>query len=83
MPTNRGSNTAWRRVRREVLERDGHVCQLQLEDCTFYATQVHHVADVLTGNDPDQLVAACKPCNLAAGNPAGKVEPEPKPNTEW
>jgi 5-methylcytosine-specific restriction protein A len=61
----------WRKVRRLVLERDGHQCQLRLDGCTGKATQVDHTIDLGDGGapyDPANLASACKPCNIAKRN---------------
>jgi 5-methylcytosine-specific restriction endonuclease McrA len=59
------------KIRPSILERDGHLCQLRIPGkCTTIATQVHHTADrLLVGDDPDYLVAACRPCNNQIGDP--------------
>lgn len=67
-PTHRlrnGSGTGWRRLRAEVLLRDGHVCQL----CGAKATHVDHKVAVLHGGTdyPDNLQALCQRCNLEKG----------------
>lgn len=78
-----GSTPAWRRVRAQVLARDGHRCGLQLDGCTTIATQVHHLgAREVTGDDPRHLQAVCQPCNGRAGAP-DKGDPAPRPGTWW
>ena len=49
-----GSTRAWRKTRALVLERDGHICQLQIpEVCLGTATHVHHIQDRdIVGDDP-------------------------------
>jgi hypothetical protein len=57
----------WRRVRKQVLERDGYVCQVRLKRCTITATCVDHIVPVSAGGswlDKANLRAACEPCNL-------------------
>jgi 5-methylcytosine-specific restriction endonuclease McrA len=54
------------RERREILERDGHVCQLQLSGCSFVATVVDHVVNLAAGGDRDDLAnrqAVCASCH--------------------
>lgn len=56
----------WPRVRLEILERDGYLCQIGDVGCTVKATTVDHIIDVLSGGawwDEDNLRAACDPCN--------------------
>jgi 5-methylcytosine-specific restriction endonuclease McrA len=52
-----------------VIERDGGVCQLSLPGCTFVATTADHVIPRSLGgdSDPDNLRAACRPCNSRRG----------------
>jgi HNH endonuclease len=67
----RYSSSAWQRVRKAVLMRDGHVCQIQGPRCRGVATTVHHV--VPSSERPDlffadqNLVAACTRCNFGHG----------------
>lgn len=61
----------WKRVRRVVLERDGHRCQIAGPNCTGHADQVDHITPVELGGawfDLDNLRAACRRCNVGAGN---------------
>lgn len=61
---------AWRRVRLTVLERDGYLCQLRLPGCTVTATTVDHLVSRARGGaalDPNNLRAACTPCNSRKG----------------
>ena len=70
MSWTRMSARRWRTVRRDVLERDGWVCQLGRAGCTGIATTVDHVIEVrrLAPDDPRRydarnLRSACAPCN--------------------
>jgi 5-methylcytosine-specific restriction endonuclease McrA len=76
------STREWRRIRKRVLDRDGHRCQLKLEGCTTLATHVHHLAGKAAGDEESKLVAACPHCNLQVGDPA-KHDPDPKPWAGW
>lgn len=80
----RGSTTAWRKLRAAVLLRDGGVCQLQLPGvCTGTATHVDHIVPKGAGgpDEPSNLRASCAPCNLHRGEDLGN--PEPRPVTRW
>lgn len=61
----RGSTREWRRIRSEVLARDGFACHY----CGGPASEVDHVLPVSRGgNDAlGNLVAACLPCNRRKG----------------
>jgi hypothetical protein len=56
----------WQRIRKQILERDSHLCQIQGPTCTQHATQVDHITPVAAGGawyDPHNLRAACANCN--------------------
>jgi 5-methylcytosine-specific restriction endonuclease McrA len=56
----------WRRIRREVLQRDNNQCQIKGEGCTQIAQQVDHILPVSMGGDwfeKDNLRASCARCN--------------------
>lgn len=58
----------WQRVRRQVLERDGHRCQIRGRSCTAVATEVDHIVPTSRGGawfDPINLRASCSKCNNA------------------
>jgi 5-methylcytosine-specific restriction endonuclease McrA len=60
-----GSTRRWRKVRVQVLERDGHRCRY----CGASANTVDHVTPLIVGgSDHDtNLVAACDHCNKTKG----------------
>lgn len=80
-----GSTRAWRRLRRDVLLRDGGVCQLKIPGvCTGVATHAHHtLGRARTGDDPLYVVAACEACNLKTGDPARAGDPRNVGVTKW
>lgn len=64
-PAYRG---AWPRVRKTILERDAHLCQIRSPKCTGHATHVDHIIPTTQGGawwDPDNLRAACATCNYS------------------
>jgi 5-methylcytosine-specific restriction endonuclease McrA len=67
----RYSTARWQRLRRAVLARYGHLCQLQGPRCTGYATTVHHCVPRSQAPElfwePTNLVAACGRCNYGGG----------------
>lgn len=60
-----GHRPGWPRLRAEVLERDGHTCQMRLPGCLVHASEVDHVVPVADGgtDDKSNLRAACHPCH--------------------
>lgn len=78
-----GSTRRWRKIRAWVLVRDRYVCQVRLPGCTTKATQVHHTAGKKYGDDPAQLVAACRSCNLRIGDPSKRDDPPNQAVTKW
>jgi 5-methylcytosine-specific restriction endonuclease McrA len=57
----------YKRVRLQVLARDGYVCHY----CGQDATTVDHVIPIVKGGDPismDNMVAACRRCNSSKGS---------------
>lgn len=79
-----GSTRAHRRAREAVLARAGGVCQLVIQGvCTRVATEAHHtLGRGRTGDDPQWMVASCKPCNLHVGDPT-RFDPEPDIADAW
>jgi len=69
MPSTHPAYTGpWPRIRRTILTRDNHTCQINGPKCTGHATQVDHIIPINQGGpwyDPDNLRAACRTCNLA------------------
>lgn len=57
---------AWKQIRPEILNRDGHRCRIQGPGCTGHATHVDHIIPWQAGGswfDPNNLRAACPHCN--------------------
>jgi hypothetical protein len=84
----RGSTTAWRKLRARTLhtnqiENQGK-CQVQITDvCTGQADTVHHVLGrAVTGDDPKYLVATCRACNAAIGEPK-RSSPPHRTISQW
>ena len=67
----RYSTAAWQKLRKAVLARDGHLCQIQSPRCRGYATSVHHLVPSSQAPDlfwePANLAAACGGCNYGGG----------------
>ena len=79
MPRRRSpyNSRAWRKVRRQVLMRDGYRCQIRGPRCTYAATHVDHIRPLADGgsHDPANLRAACLNCNLSRRRTGGRVAP--------
>lgn len=72
----------WQRIRKEVLERDGHLCQIRYPGCRIKANQVDHIYPVAEHGhtfDPQLLRAACQHCN----NARNRNNPIPTPSRRW
>ena len=82
----------WPRIRRSILDRDGHRCQIQGPRCKGDATHVDHIVPWSEGGawyEPDNLRAACETCNsgrvsarLSALANLNRQKPT-KPSREW
>lgn len=60
------NTAAWRRVSRQVLNRDRHLCQIRYPGCRTYADTVDHIVGWDHGGshfDMANLQAACRICN--------------------
>ena len=69
----------WRRLRREIMDRDDGLCQDCLPVWTM-AKEVHHVRPIENGGDPwdpANLVSLCRQCHRTRHS-----KPSPIPN-EW
>lgn len=79
----------WQRLRRRVLARDDHLCQLHLPGCLIDAEQVDHIISVVLGGEDteENCRAVCRPCHAkvtaqqaAAGrHRRGRRKPRPHP----
>ena len=72
------ADVAWRRVRRYVLVRDGHLCQLRFDGCRVHADAVDHIVSISQGGarlDPANLQAACITCNSRKRHGVTSVRP--------
>ncbi|WP_082966820.1 HNH endonuclease [Mycobacterium sp. 852002-51163_SCH5372311] len=68
------STRAWKRLRRQVLERDRYQCQTRGPYCTGHATQVDHIINTAAGGpplDPNNCQAICQPCNTRKASAEG------------
>lgn len=61
----------WRKLVEQVLERDGHRCQLRLRGCRGVAVGGDHIVPLADGGprlDPRNVRATCRSCNTAREN---------------
>ena len=61
----------WKKIRKQVLERDGYQCLIKGPNCARIADQVDHIIPVLEGGswfDDRNLRAACRRCNVGRNN---------------
>lgn len=65
------SGRPWRRLRLQILERDGYLCMIRGPKCTKLATTVDHIVALVhaphLAHEPSNLRAACKSCNSRLG----------------
>ena len=53
-------SSAWERVRRQVLARDGHLCRV----CRKSANEVHHLNYGTVGNESlEDIISLCRSCH--------------------
>ena len=67
----RNYDHAWQQMRFAILERDRWQCQIHGPRCKTVATQADHIIPLSEGGrrlDPDNLRAACAPCNIGRQN---------------
>jgi 5-methylcytosine-specific restriction endonuclease McrA len=71
MSDRRHSTARWQRLRRQVIARDGGICQIQGPRCRGVANSAHHVLPSSQYPElfwsPENLQAACTPCNQSGG----------------
>ncbi|GAA2850220.1 hypothetical protein GCM10010472_04100 [Pseudonocardia halophobica] len=74
--TARGYGADWQKIRKFVLERDGHRCGY----CGQPANTVDHIVPKVRGgtDDPQNLRAACDHCNYSK---ADRAAPASRPST--
>ncbi len=76
----------WRRVRDEVLERDGHRCQLRYPGCELDAVEVDHVDPVAMGDavlDPGNCRSVRGVCHRRRSNATRQRTRRPPPSRAW
>lgn len=63
--TTLSSRHEWYTIRRRILERDDHICQLKAYGCEGDALEVHHRVEQSEGgtDDDDNLISLCAPCH--------------------
>ena len=80
-----GSTTRWRTLRAAILQRDRHTCQIAGPTCTVRADHVDHIVPREMGgtDEPANLRAACRTCNLGRPRHPTTHEPAPKRVSSW
>ena len=77
---------AWANVRRSILERDLHRCQIAGPNCKGDATTVDHIISWQNGGawfDPTNLRAACTTCNYGRTKYVVAATTYPEPSRQW
>lgn len=69
-----GYGKGWQALRHQILERDGHLCQINGPRCKTKANTVDHITPLAHGGtqDPSNLRAACSTCNSSLGSQVRK-----------
>lgn len=78
----KSNDAKWNRLRRFVLKRDGHKCQIRYVGiCIGLASEADHITPVTQGgsDSPSNLQAACRPCHLAKSSDEGHKAAGHKP----
>ena len=78
-PVYRGQ---WRTIRRTILQRDNHTCQIGLPGCQTTATCVDHIQPVSLGGEwyaEENLRASCGQCNAELAKIAARVKRQQTP----
>jgi len=78
-PVYRGQ---WRTIRRTILQRDNHTCQIGLPGCQTNATCVDHIQPVSLGGEwyaEENLRASCAQCNAELAKIAARVKRQQTP----
>lgn len=58
------NSSEWASRRVQALERDGHLCQARMSDCSTWATEVHHLDYRFLGDEPlFTLQSVCQSCH--------------------
>ena len=55
----------WVKIRKPILERDGHSCRICSRDGVEAKLNVHHIDWIRTHNEHDNLVTLCRQCHQA------------------
>ena len=76
----------WPKVRKLILERDHHLCQINGPRCTTTATDVDHIISWQNGGawyDLNNLRAACARCNRGRTKYVPVTTTYPGPSRTW
>jgi 5-methylcytosine-specific restriction protein A len=63
--SDRTRQSGWKRLRRQVMDRDSGLCQIRGPRCAIDATMVDHITPVSMGGEDseDNAQAVCGPCH--------------------
>ena len=56
---------AWVKIRKPILERDGHQCRVCKKDGVEAKLNIHHIDFIRAHNEADNLVTLCSVCHRA------------------
>ena len=78
-----GSTRSWRRIRAFVLDRDGHVCQMLLDELGHVVEAPRPPTPPLGPDDPAWLRATCAEHNLQRGASSSDARPAASSSSRW
>lgn len=76
----------WPKIRKQILERDGHRCKINGPNCQGQANDVDHIISWQAGGapyDPTNLRAACQTCNRGRTKYVKVDTTTPAPSRDW
>ena len=74
---------AWRKLRESVLNMEPLCRHCKARGLIVAASEVDHINNVASDNDPDNLQSLCKPCPTRQSNEVQRQDPQAAPARNW